>query len=50
LHYSVSESSQKLTIQVLNKTREAGQVRVTTIDGDAKANEDYVPYNDILSF
>lgn len=50
LHYSVSEGSKTLSIQILNKTREAGKVKVCTLDGDAKANEDYVPYNDIITF
>ena len=50
LHYSVSESSGKLTIAVLNKKRERAAVRATTIDGDAKANEDYLPFNGVLEF
>merc|ERR1719454_2697292 len=47
LHYSVSESSGKLTIAVVNKKRQAGSVRACTIDGDAKANEDYIPFDGI---
>lgn len=50
LHYSVSESSGKLTIQVVNKKREATSVRVTTVDGDARANEDYIPFDGVLAF
>jgi hypothetical protein len=50
LHYSVSESSGKLTIKVVNKKKEAAAVRATTIDGDAKAGEDYLPFNDIIQF
>lgn len=50
LHYSVSESSGKLTIVVVNKKREQTAVRVTTVDGDAKANEDYIPFDGVLEF
>ena len=50
LHYSVSESSGKLTIQVINKMREPAKVRAKTIDGDAKANEDYIPFDDVITF
>lgn len=50
LHYSVSESSGKLTIVVVNKKKVAGSVRACTIDGDAKANEDYIPFDGIIEF
>lgn len=50
LHYSVSESSGKLTIQVVNKKKDVAKVRVTTVDGDARANEDYIPFDGILEF
>lgn len=50
LHYSVSESSGKLTIAVVNKTKKAGAVRACTVDGDAKANEDYKPFDGVLEF
>jgi len=50
LHYSVSESSGKLTIAVVNKKRKAGVVRACTIDGDAKANEDYKPFDGVIEF
>lgn len=50
MHYSVTESSGKLAIQILNKKREAGRVRVATIDGDAKAGEDYVAYDGVVEF
>jgi solute carrier family 8 (sodium/calcium exchanger) len=50
LHYSVSESSEYLEIVILNKTREQCEVKVRTIDGDAKANEDYVPFDGIVKF
>jgi hypothetical protein len=50
LHYSVSESSGKLTIAVLNKKKTAGVVRVCTIDGDAKAGEDYDAFDGNLEF
>lgn len=50
LHYSVSESSGKLTISVANKKGTACKVRVRTIDGDAKGNKDYTPFDGELSF
>lgn len=50
LHYSVSEGSKTLSIQILNKTREAGRVKVCTLDGDAKANEDYQPFDEVITF
>merc|ERR1719502_85582 len=50
LHYSVSESSGKLTIAVVNKKRVAGSVRACTIDGDAKGGEDYIPFDGIIEF
>jgi len=50
LHYSVSESTDKLQVVVYNKNRQPNRVRVTTIDGDAKANEDYTPVDAIVEF
>lgn len=50
LHYSVSESSGQLTIQVINKKRANCAVRAATIDGDAKAGEDYDACDEILEF
>jgi len=50
LHYSVSESSGKLTIAVLNKTGDMGAVYVSTVDGDAKAGEDYEGFQDTIQF
>jgi hypothetical protein len=50
LHYSVSESSGKLSIVILNKTRQAGAVYVSTIDGDAKAGDDYDAFQDVIKF
>lgn len=35
---------------VLNKTGEAGRVRVVTIDDAAKAGEDYEPVDSVLQF
>ena len=48
LHYSVSESSQKLTIPILNKTNKAGSIRVRTIDAEAKAGEDFEAVDRVL--
>jgi len=50
LHYSVSEASGSLKIQVNNKTKEAGSVRVVTEDQEAKADEDYIAVDTILTF
>lgn len=41
LHYSVSEASGSLKVMILNKTGNVGQVRVVTIDAEAKAGDDY---------
>jgi|TARA_B110000305_G_C19155235_1_gene499957 hypothetical protein len=48
LHYSVSESSGKLTIVITNKKKTAGNVRACTIDGDAKAGEDYGAFDGVI--
>lgn len=50
LHYSVSESSGKLTIVIANKKKTAGNVRACTIDGDAKAGEDYGAFDGVIQF
>ena len=50
LHYSVSESSQKLTIPILNKNKTAGSIRVKTVDAEAKAGEDFEPVDRVLEF
>lgn len=50
LHYSVSESSGKLTIIVINKKKTEAMVRATTIDGDAKAGEDFEGFDDVVRF
>ena len=41
LHYSVSEASGSICIQVLNKSRKQCSVLVKTVDDQAKAGEDY---------
>ena len=41
LHYSVSEAAGTLRIKILNKTKAAGEVHVKTVDGDAKAGDDF---------
>lgn len=43
LHYSVSEAAGVLRIKILNKTEKACICNVRTVDGDAVANDDYVP-------
>jgi len=50
LHYSVSEASGSLKIAVLNKTGNAGSIRVCTIDAEAKAGEDYEKLDTIVEF
>lgn len=50
LHYSVSEASEKLVIHINNKSGKACQVRVKTIDAEARAGEDYEEVNEILKF
>lgn len=50
LHYSVSEASGHLQIKILNKSGQAGRVRVTTIDAEAKAGDDYDGVDEVLDF
>lgn len=50
LHYSVSEASGSLKIMILNKKRCAGQVRVYTIDAEAKAGDDYEKVDEQVTF
>ena len=50
LHYSVSEAAGTLKIKVLNKAKTAGELHVRTVDGDAKANDDYIPINEKIVF
>ena len=50
LHYSVSEASGSIMIHIINKTGEAGKVRVKTIDQEAKAGDDYEAVDEILDF
>ena len=50
LHYSVSEAAGTLKINVLNKAKTAGELHVRTVDGDAKANDDYIPINEKIVF
>jgi len=50
LHYSVSEASGSLKIQIINKTKEAGTVRVITEDQEAIDGEDYIGIDQKLEF
>ncbi len=50
LHYSVSEAAGALKIKILNKTKAAGVVHVRTVDGDAKAGDDYTAIDEKISF
>lgn len=50
LHYSVSEASGSIRINVKNKLDTAGRVRVCTIDQEAKAGDDYEKVDEILEF
>jgi len=50
LHYSVSEASKFLKVMILNKSGEKCTVRACTIDDAAKAGEDYVKFDEPVSF
>lgn len=50
LHYSVSESSDTLTVHILNKKSGPGQVRVMTKDLEAEAGKDFDPVDEIINF
>ena len=50
LHYSVSEASGSLRIVILNKKGNPGKVRVTTIDAEAIAGDDYEKFDDTIEF
>lgn len=50
LHYSVSEAAGALRIKILNKTKIACSVGVRTKDGEACAQDDYIPVDDIIHF
>lgn len=48
LHYSVSEASGFIKINVKNKTSQPGFVRVCTIDQEAFAGNDYEKVDEVL--
>lgn len=50
LHYSVSEGIGKVDIEILNKKRIHADVLVKTYDGDAVAGDDYMAFNEVISF
>ena len=50
LHYSVSEAAGALRIKILNKSKIACTVGVRTQDGEAAANDDYIPIDEIINF
>lgn len=50
LHYSVSEASGSICIQILNKKLKACRVLVKTVDDQAKAGEDYQELIQTLDF
>lgn len=50
LHYSVSEAAGALRIKILNKTKIACTVGVRTVDGEACANDDYIPIDEEIKF
>ena len=47
-HYKVSEGAGKVQVQVMNKIGKASKVRVSTLDGEAKAGSDYHKLNQII--
>lgn len=50
MHYSVSEASGSLRINILNKKLTAGRVHVTTIDAEALAGDDYEKVDKVMEF
>lgn len=51
LHYSVSESTGLLKVNILKKDGgQCDKVRVATVDGDAKDGDDYIGVDTILDF
>lgn len=50
IHYSVMENSGTLTVKVDNLSGRKGKVAVRTVDGDAKANDDFLSINEELEF
>lgn len=50
LHYSVSEAAGALRIKVLNKSKIACTVGVRTMDGEAAADDDYIPIDEVIHF
>ena len=51
LHYAVTECVGEFTIRIINKKLVKGKVRVSTIEGDAKAGEHFQPFeNDEIIF
>lgn len=50
LHYSVSEASKSIKINVINKKKIAGSVRVRTIDQEAYAGQDFELVDTVLNF
>ena len=50
LHYSVSEASGSIRINILNKKGTAGAVHVTTIDDAAIAGDDYEKVDKTIHF
>ena len=50
LHYSVSESSERLKIVIIKKQKGPGAVRVRTIDAEAIAGEDYGAVDTVVKF
>lgn len=50
LHYSVAESSMHVNITIEKKKSEEFTFWVRTSDGTAKAHEDYVPKEELITF
>jgi hypothetical protein len=46
----VSEASGKLKIEVINKNRCSGSVRVKTVDAEAMAGQDYEAFEKTINF
>jgi hypothetical protein len=50
IHYAVMENVGSLNVKIENKTMKKGKVWVRTVEGDAKADEDFLKINEEVEF
>jgi hypothetical protein len=50
IHYAVMENVGSLNVKIENKTLKKGKVWVRTVEGDAKADEDFLKINEEVEF